>query len=237
MEKDRILFKRRKSIHNVYPDWVIQKNQYRKKLKKKNLFSHFYGTTDETSINKTRYKNFYKEQTLELHQLPPTKDELTQHIWANYQACVWKRALEISIDIPSIIGHGWDRKDDQLSTVCMGNQPVQESMLERITCTCRKSYCTNFCQYNVLSMECTDVCKCRGLCGSIDCYSVESNNDEDEEDHGNNNADDNAWNIWCWLSHVLNNCLIYLSYLVDLFSCVQDYSILPIQKIFRGWYV
>ena len=86
-----------------------------KNWKKNKLFSHFYGTTDETSINKTRYKKFYKEQTLELHQLPPTKDELTQHIiWANYQAYVWKRALEISIDIPSIIGHGWDRKDSSL---------------------------------------------------------------------------------------------------------------------------
>ena len=64
------------------------------------------------------------ENMLEPHQLPPTKDELTQHIiCANYQAYVWKRALETNLDIPSPIGHGWERKDDQLAFVWMENQP------------------------------------------------------------------------------------------------------------------
>ena len=44
----------------------------------------------------------------------------------------------------------------------------------------------------LLSMECTDVCKCRGLCGNIIYDSVESDNDEVEEDNENDNADDNA---------------------------------------------
>ena len=49
---------------------------------------------DETNINETRYRKFSMEDTQEPHQLPPTKDELTQHIIrANYQAYVWKRAL------------------------------------------------------------------------------------------------------------------------------------------------
>ena len=41
-------------------------------------------------------------------------------------------------------------------------------------------------------MECTDVCKCRGLCGNTVYDSVESDNDEVEEDNENDNADGNA---------------------------------------------
>ena len=45
---------------------------------------------------------------------------------------------------------------------------------------------------NILSMECTDVCKCRGLCGKIIYDSVSSDNNDVEEDNENDNADDNA---------------------------------------------
>ena len=65
-------------------------------------------------------------------------------------------------------------------------------MLELITCTCRKSNCKNSRQCRVLSMECTDVCKCQGLCRNIIYDSVERNNDEVEEDNENFNAGDNA---------------------------------------------
>ena len=73
------------------------------------------------------------ENTLEPHKL-------TQYnICTNYQAYVWKRALETNLDIPSPTGHGWERKDDQLSVVWMENHPALESVLEIITYTCRKS--------------------------------------------------------------------------------------------------
>ena len=73
---------------------------------------------DETNINETRYRNFCMKNTPEPHQLPPTENELTQHIIrVNYQAYVWKRALETNLDISSPIGHGWERKDDQVSCV------------------------------------------------------------------------------------------------------------------------
>ena len=73
----------------------------------------------------------------------------------------------------------------------MENQRVSESVVELITCMCLKSNCTNSCQCRVLSVECTDVCKCWGLCGNIIYDSVESDNDEVEEDNENDNADDN----------------------------------------------
>ena len=55
-----------------------------------------------TNIKETRYRKFCIENTPGPHQLPRTKDELTQHIiHANYQTYVWKRTLETNFDIPS----------------------------------------------------------------------------------------------------------------------------------------
>ena len=65
-------------------------------------------------------------------------------------------------------------------------------MFKLITFTCRKSTCTNSCQYRVLSMEYTFVCKCRGLWGDIIYDSVKSDDDEVEEDNENDNADNNT---------------------------------------------
>ena len=101
-------------------------------------------------------------------------------ISANY---VSKRALETNRNIPSPIGHGWYRKDDQLSAVWMENQPVSESVLELITCTCCKTNCTNSCQRKVLSMGWTDVCKFRGLWGNIIYDSADEDNENDNPDN------------------------------------------------------
>ena len=49
------------------------------------LFFHLYGMPDETN---TRYRKFCMENTPERHHLSPTKDDLTQHIRANYQVCM-----------------------------------------------------------------------------------------------------------------------------------------------------
>ena len=71
--------------------------------------------------------------TLELHQLPSTKDELTQHIIrVTYQPYVWKRALETKLDIPTPTGHGCKRKEIN-SVVWMENQQAPESVLKFIT--------------------------------------------------------------------------------------------------------
>lgn len=152
------------------------------------MVCHLYGMPGETNINEVRYKKFCKEKTPEPHQLPPTRDELTQHVKrASYQAFVWKRALESNPDIPSPVGHGWEVKIDQLNVVWMENQPAPESVLELVTCQCRKSHCTSSCQCRVLSMECTDICKCRGNCENIVYFTDESDDNEFEEDTESNN--------------------------------------------------
>ena len=74
----------------------------------------------------------------------------------------------------------------------MENQPAPEFVIKLITCTFCKSNCTTSCQCRVLSMGYNDVYKCQGLCENIVYDSVESDNDDVEEENENDNADDNA---------------------------------------------
>ena len=48
---------------------------------------------------------------------------------------------------------------------------------------------SNSCQGRVLSVECTDECKCREFWGNIGYDSVETDNDEVEVGNENDNAD------------------------------------------------
>ena len=41
---------------------------------------HLYGMPEESDINSARYKKFCRAKTPKPHQLPPTKDELLQHV-------------------------------------------------------------------------------------------------------------------------------------------------------------
>ena len=68
----------------------------------KKLFLHLNGMPDQTNIKETRLHQ--TRNTPKPHQLPPAKDELTQHIIrASYEVYVWKRVLETNLDIPCSI--------------------------------------------------------------------------------------------------------------------------------------
>ena len=62
-------------------------------------------------VNELRYKLFCKSKNLQSHQLPPTKGALTYHLKrANYQAFLWKHALETQTN-QAPDGHGWQMKE------------------------------------------------------------------------------------------------------------------------------
>ena len=53
------------------------------------LFCHLCSMPEENEINDARYRKFCKNKIPELHQLPPTKDELLQYVKrANYQSFI-----------------------------------------------------------------------------------------------------------------------------------------------------
>ena len=144
------------------------------------LFCHLYGMPEEDEINNARYRKFCRNKIPEPHQLPPTKDELLQHVKrANFQSFVWKKALCANPEIPSPDGNGWSLKDDMLEVTWMENLPAPESVLELITCDCRRSKCNTRCQCKVLSLECTDICKCHANCENV---SYDDHSDLDDEE-------------------------------------------------------
>ena len=59
-------------------------------------------------MNDVRYEMCCREKFPELSKIPPTKDELHQHVrHVNYQAFVWKIALEENQEIPDADQYGW----------------------------------------------------------------------------------------------------------------------------------
>ena len=136
---------------------------------------------------------FCRSKTPEPYQLPPTKDELLQHIKrANYQSFVWKQALDSSFEVESPVGHGWQENYGNLEVMWMERKPAPESVLELITCTCRRSVCGEECQCWLLSLECTDLCKCTGNCDNVQYGDNEEQetDDEDEESADDEDSDE-----------------------------------------------
>ena len=96
MEKEKqsgwVLLKRRNSFCNFVSqlgDTIRMNTDVFQKFEKN--FCHLHGMPDETN---TRYRKFYMENTPERHHLLPTKDDLTQHIRANYQVCTEERSRD-----------------------------------------------------------------------------------------------------------------------------------------------
>ena len=70
-------------------------------------------------------------------------------------------------------------------------KPAPESMLELITCNCRRVLCGDDCQCRILSLECTDLCKYTGNCENIEYYENQKDDEEDSdgEEQGDNESE------------------------------------------------
>lgn len=120
-----------------------------------------YTVSKKTSTaDELRYLMFcQKKQKNEM--LPPTSDCLLQHLKrANYQAFVWRHALEAMQDLESPEGHGWVRDSELLVPLNMTKAPAPESLLELTTCKCKTSSCLRNCSCNNTGLACTEGCYC-----------------------------------------------------------------------------
>ena len=46
----------------------------------------------------------------------------------------------------------------------MGNETAPDEILELVVCDCKKGKCSEQCQYILLKVSCTDICKCKDEC-------------------------------------------------------------------------
>eukprot|EP00794_Sanderia_malayensis_P002342 gene2342-2695_t len=144
-----------------------------------------YGLKSLSDVNEARYKKFCssKRKIPEPQQLPPTSDELLQHCKrVSYVAGIVKRAFEPNPEVPSLHGFGWKINSDALEIEWMTKSPAPDSILELVSCNCKKAKCaTQNCVCVSHGLKCTD------MCGCTNC-----NNDLEEEDDDVSDSEDDA---------------------------------------------
>ena len=127
---------------------------------------HLYGSKTITSIDELRYVTFCaKKGNIESQNLPPCQNTLHKHIArANYQAAIWSRAVEQDPKIPSPEKHGWLLSKEVDGTIAlnidwMDCSPAPDSILELLSCSCKKECMASSCICLKNSLMCTDMFK------------------------------------------------------------------------------
>ena len=149
-----------------------------------------YGSTSgDTSVNEFRYKLFCaKKGEKESYQLPPCADCFHKHSQrANYQTAIWRRCLINDPNIPSPAGHGWkfatDGDDQVLAIDWMDGTSAPESILEMLSCKCRKSCKAPKCPCVMNKLPCSDLCTLKACTNQPQesDSEIELNSDDDIE--------------------------------------------------------
>jgi len=141
------------------------------------------------TVNELRYQLFRaKKGEVESGQLPPCEDCLLMHsLWGNYQAGVWRRALEECPSIPNPRGQGWCHEDGKLTICWMTGSPALGVITEFLSCKCSSVCKLPNCQCLANGLKCTITRKLHD-CNNWqennstiqDCDSEDSSDDEDE---------------------------------------------------------
>ena len=90
-------------------------------------------------VNELRYDMFCaKKGDVSSGQLPPCKDALLQHTKrANYQAAIWRRSLQNTLDPPEpSAGHGWHLSMGEIAISWLTGPPAPEIVLSLTACKC-----------------------------------------------------------------------------------------------------
>ena len=74
--------------------------------------------------------------------LPPCKDSLTLHIKrSNYQVFIWRRALEGFPEVPSPVGNGWERSQNDNLKICWSETNILPPELNDVLEADNKDFC------------------------------------------------------------------------------------------------
>ena len=135
-------------------------------------------------VNDLRYKMFCRGKNVQSHQLPPTSAALQYHLKrANYQAFLWKKALQARID-QEPVNHGWQLKEGRLEIVWTDLAPAPQAVMELVCCGCRGTCQTR--RYSCVGngLPCTEVCTCSEECMNSASNLEDGDDDIDDDDEG-----------------------------------------------------
>ena len=137
------------------------------------ICSIYTSTQKFLNADDARYFLFC-QRSLKSEELPPTSDSLSHHLKrANFQVCVWNRALDPFQNMPSPIGNGWKLKDGKLAPVLMSRNPVPEGIIELTACHCTTSECKRNCSCKRNELACTEACLCMANEGCSNPFNEE----------------------------------------------------------------
>ncbi|XP_072050216.1 uncharacterized protein [Amphiura filiformis] len=150
-----------------------------------------YGQHDCDDVNTVRYTKFKMGKHRE-EAMPPNQDSLKQHIMrANYQAAVYKSALDQFPDIPSPHGRGWIVDGESIAIHWTDLAPAPDSILEFVHCDCKKTKCIQGgCSCLEKGLPCTDLCKCVSCENTPQECLTNDGDDNDEDDDSDSESED-----------------------------------------------
>ena len=132
-----------------------------------------YEFLNKYNVSDVRYEKRCGEKFPKPSKIPPTKDELHQHVKrVSYQVFLWKNALEANQEIPEADQHGWSVIDRTYKVHWIDNQTAPEEILEMVVCGWKSRKCAVKCQCVLLQVPCADICKCKGniIIKSQNCF-------------------------------------------------------------------
>ena len=105
-------------------------------------------------------------------QMPPSSDALRLHIQrAHYQSMAWKRAHCQRPNLPDPTELGWKRNVAGLQPFLMSLNPIPESCIEPVSCSCQSKCWTMRYSCRKAKIGCTTVCACRTEDGVDSCFN------------------------------------------------------------------
>ena len=151
------------------------------------ICNSYCQTENHSKVNDLRYSMFCK-RFAKTEQLPPTANSFQQHVLrANFQAYIWKTALEPMPEIPKPFTHGWQKSGEILKATLMTNECAPKSLVSVVSCSCNKSKCTDRCSCRSEGVPCIESCSCGTEDECQNPFKKSSSltsemNDSDEED-------------------------------------------------------
>ena len=123
-----------------------------------------------------------------MDRLPPTKGALKEHVkrgW--YAAKVLGQSHVLIQNLPAINTAGWITKDDgTFEPTTSLDLITPKSVVELVSCNCKKGCKSKRCSCKGHGLHCTDLCGCFEYCENTDppmnMTVVDSDNDDENED-------------------------------------------------------
>jgi hypothetical protein len=110
---------------------------------------------------------------------------------ANYQACVWRRAVVANPILPPPDQHGWVIDANDLTVQWLGSRPAPDEVLELLSCLCKRACKIEECICMQAELKCTELCsnvKCdnmiseKSIVDEIDCFDDFDDSDLEDSD-------------------------------------------------------